>query len=324
MRAILPTSGSNSPTPRVGDLPDPVLGQGEILVAIEAAGVNHADLHQLRGTYPPPPGESEVPGLECAGVVLEGEMGSPWQPGTRVMALLGGGGHATRVAIPTGQVMPLPDNLSFIEGGAIPEAALTAWTNLVAEGKLQAGETVLVTGATGGMGSFVVQLARELGARVLAAGRNRERLELLRGLGIDEVCLEGANLAGQVREATGGRGVDLVIELTGGAETASHLAALAPRGRLVVVGLVGGRKAEMDLGLILGKRLHVIGSVLRARPREEKARLVADFTTFALPRLRDGRLRPVVDRVIPLERAAEAYQAVERGGAFGKIVMSMV
>jgi len=324
MRAILPTSGSNSPVPRVGDLPDPVPGQGEILVAIEAAGINHADLHQLRGTYPPPPGESDVPGLECAGVVLEGEMGSPWQPGARVMALLGGGGHATRVAIPTGQIMPLPDNLSFIEGGAIPEAALTAWTNLVVEGKLQAGETVLVTGATGGMGSFVVQLARELGARVLAAGRSHERLEMLRGLGIDEVCLEGANLAGQIREATGGRGVDLVIELTGGAETASHLAALAPRGRLVVVGLVGGRKAEMDLGLILGKRLRVIGSVLRARPREEKARLVADFSAFALPRLRDGRLRPVVDRVIPLERAAEAYQAVERGGAFGKIVLSMV
>lgn len=324
MRAILPTSDPSHPTPRVGDLPDSVPGQGEILVAIEAAGINHADLHQLRGTYPPPPGESEVPGLECAGVVLEGEMGSPWQPGARVMALLGGGGHATRVAIPTGQVMPLPDNLSFIEGGAIPEAALTAWTNLVVEGKLQAGETVLVTGATGGMGSFVVQLARELGARVLAAGRSRERLELLRGLGIDEVCLEGANLAGQVREATGGRGVDLVIELTGGTETASHLAALAPRGRLVVVGLVGGRKAEMDLGLILSKRLHVIGSVLRARPREEKARLVADFTAFALPRLRDGRLRPVVDRVIPLERAAEAYQTLERGGAFGKIVLSMV
>lgn len=323
MRAILPTD-PHTPTPRVGDLPDPVPGQGEILVAIEAAGINHADLHQLRGTYPPPPGESDVPGLECAGIVLEGEMGSPWQPGSRIMALLGGGGHATRVAIPTGQVMPLPDNLSFVEGGAIPEAALTAWTNLVVEGKLQAGETVLVTGATGGMGSFVVQLARELGARVLAAGRSRERLEQLQGLGIDEVCLEGANLAGQIREATNGRGVDLVFELTGGAETASHLAALAPRGRLVVVGLVGGRKAEMDLGLILGKRLHVIGSVLRARPREEKARLVADFTSFALPRLRDGRLRPVVDRVIPLERAAEAYQAVERGGAFGKIVLSMV
>jgi putative PIG3 family NAD(P)H quinone oxidoreductase len=324
VRAILPVSDPNHPVPRVGDLPDPAPGQGEVLVAIEAAGLNHADLHQLRGAYPPPPGESQVPGLECAGVVLEGEMGSVWQPGTRVMALLGGGGHATRVAIPVGQLMPLPDNLSFVEGAAIPEAALTAWVNLVVEGGLQAGETVLVTGATGGMGSFAVQLARELGARVLAAGRNRERLEMLRGLGIEEVCLEGANLPGQVREATGGRGVDLVIEFAGGPDWNSHLAAMAPQGRMVVVGLVGGRKSEVDLGLVLSRRLHVVGSLLRSRPREEKAQLVADFTAFALPRLRDGRLRPVVDRVIPLERAAEAYQALERGGAFGKIVLSMV
>src|SRR5947199_7810307 len=209
MRAILPVTDPHSPTPRIGDLPDPAPGQGEVLVAVEAAGINHADLHQLRGAYPPPPGGSDVPGLECAGVVLEGEMGTPWQPGVRVMALLGGGGHATRVAIPTGQLMPLPDDLSFVEGGAIPEAALTAWVNLVVEGRLQAGEAVLVTGATGGMGSFAVQLARELGARVLAAGRDWKRLEMLRGFGVDEVCLEGVNLAAQVREATHGRGVDL-------------------------------------------------------------------------------------------------------------------
>lgn len=324
VRAILPVSDPNHPIPHVGDLPDPAPGQGEVLVAVEAAGINHADLHQLRGAYPPPPGESQVPGLECSGVILEGEPGSPWQPGVRVMALLGGGGHATRVAVPVGQLMPLPDNLSFIEGGAIPEAALTAWVNLVVEGGLQAGETVLVTGATGGMGTFAVQLARELGARVLAAGRSRERLETLRGLGIEEVCLEGANLPGQVREATGGRGVDLVIEFAGGPDSNGHLAALAPRGRMVVVGLMSGRKAEVDFGLVLSRRLHVMGSLLRSRPREEKARLVADFTAFALPRLRDGRLRPVVDRTFPLERAADAYQALERGGAFGKIILSKV
>jgi len=293
-------------------------------VAVEAAGLNHADLHQLRGQYPPPAGESEVPGLELSGVVLESERGSPWRAGARVMALVGGGAHATRAAIPAGQLMPLPDNLSFLEGAAIPEAALTAWVNLVVEGALQPGETVLVTGATGGMGSFTAQLARELGARVLAAGRNPERLEMLRGLGIDEICLDGANLAGQVREATGGRGADLAIDYTAGPEIGNHLAALGGRGRLVVVGTLGGRKAEVDLGLILHRRLKVIGSVLRARPREEKARLTADFAAFALPRLRDGRLRPVVDRVFSLERAGEAYQALERGGAFGKIVLSTV
>lgn len=292
-------------------------------MAVEAAGLNHADLHQLRGTYPPPPGESDVPGLECAGIVLESEKGSPWQPGTRVMALVGGGAHATRAAIPVGQLMPVPDNLSLTEGAAIPEAGLTSWVNLVVEGGLQAGETVLVTGATGGMGSFAAQLARELGARVLAAGRSRERLELLRGLGIEEVCVEGTSLPHQVRDATGGRGVDLVIDFTGGPEIGSHLAALANRGRLVLVGLVSGRKAEVDLGPILSRRLKVIGSVLRARPREEKARLTADFAAFALPRLRDGRLRSVVDRTFPLERAAEAYKTLERGGVFGKVILSM-
>jgi len=329
VRAILPTDSTDRsvrdfPIPQVGDLPDPVAGPGEVLVAVEAAGLNHADLHQLRGQYPPPAGESLVPGLECAGVVLESEKGSPWQSGTRVMALVGGGAHATRAAIPTGQLMPVPDNLSLIEGAAIPEAGLTSWVNLVVEGGLAAGETVLVTGATGGMGSFAVQLARELGARVLAAGRSRERLELLRGLGIEEVCLEGANLASQVREATGGRGVDLVLDFTGGPDFASHLGALAHRGRLVLVGLVSGGRTELELGPIMSRRLRIIGSVLRARPREEKARLTADFAAFALPRLRDGRLHPVVDRVVPLERAAEAYKTLERGGVFGKVILSMV
>jgi NADPH2:quinone reductase len=220
--------------------------------------------------------------------------------------------------------MVLPDNLSFVEGGALAEAGLTAWTNLVAEGGLQPGETVLVTGATGGMGSFSVQLARELGARVLAAGRDRDRLEQLKTLGVEEVCLAGANLARQAREATGGRGVDLVLDFVGGADLGGHLAALRDGGRLVLVGLVAGHKAELELGPILRRRLRLIGSVLRSRSREEKARLVADFSAFALPRLRDGRLRAVVESTAPLERAAEAYRVLERGGTFGKIVLTTV
>jgi NADPH2:quinone reductase len=296
------------------------------LVAVEGAGLNHADLLQLRGHYPPPPGESDVPGLECAGRVLRSE--SPdgmglWQPGARVMALLGGGGHATRVAIPSGQLMPLPANLSYTEGAAIPEAALTAWTNLVAEGGLEKGETVLISGATGGMGSFAVQLARELGARVIASGRDRDRLEQLRGYGVEEICLAGPHLAQQVREATNGQGVDLVVDFIGGSELAGHVASLRERGRLVLVGLLAGRKAEVDLDLVLGRRLRIVGSVLRPRSRSEKARLVSDFNAFALPLLKDGRLRPVVDRVVPFERAAEAYKALERGGLFGKIILSV-
>jgi tumor protein p53-inducible protein 3 len=324
VRAVLPATDRDNPTLRLGDLPDPIPGPGEVLVAVQAAGLNHADVLQLRGRYPPPPGESEVPGLECAGVVAgREERPGLWQPGQRVMALLGGGGHAPRVAVPAGQLMPLPGNLSFVEGAALPEAGLTAWTNLVAEGGLQPGQTVLITGATGGMGSFAVQLARELGARVLAAGRNRDRLELLREYGVEEICLDGAGLPQQVLEATGGRGVDLVVDFVGGPDLAGRLAALRERGRLILVGLTAGARAEVDLRPVLSRRLRLAGSVLRPRPREEKARLVADFAEFALPRLKDGRLRPIVDRVIPLERAAEAYRDLERGGAFGKIVLSV-
>jgi len=315
VRAVLPPEDPRIPMPRVGDLPDPVPGPGEVLVEVEAAGINHAELLQIRGHYPPPPGESDVPGLECAGRVVG--------RGDRVMALLGGGGHATRVAVPAGQLMPLPDNLSFEEGAAIPEAGLTAWTNLVVEGELQAGEIVLITGATGGMGSFAVQLARELGARVLAAGRNPGRLEQLRELGVKEICVAGSDLAKQVREATGGRGVDLVFDLVGGASINAHLGALRDGGRLVLIGLLGGRKVEVDLGAVLSRRLRIVGSVLRPRPRAEKAGLVEAFAAFALPRLRDGRLKPVVEKVIPFERAAEAYQALDRGGAFGKIVLKI-
>lgn len=325
MRAVLGPDPNRPGVPRLGDLPDPVPRAGEVLVKVEAAGLNHADLLQVRGLYPPPPGESDVPGLECSGRVEGVESPGLWQPGQRVMALLGGGGHGTRVAIPTGQLLPLPDNLSYLEGAAVMEAGLTAWTNLVAEGKLQAGETVLVTGATGGMGSFAVQLARELGARVIASGRDPDRLERLRTLGVQEVCLAGPNLGQQVREATGGRGADLVFDLIGGPHLNSHLAALRDAGRLVLIGLTGGARVDLDLAPVLRRRLRILGSVLRARSREEKAHLVADFGAFALPRLKDRRLRPVVDRdqVFPFEQAAAAYATLGREPVFGKIVLKM-
>jgi NADPH2:quinone reductase len=308
---------------RVGELLDPVPGPGEVLVEVAAAGLNRADLLQVRGLYPPPPGESAVPGMEAAGrITALGPGVSGWQPGARVMALLGGGGQAERVAVPAGQLMRLPEELSFEQGAALPEAGLTAWTNLVAEGHLAAGETVLVTGASGGMGSFAAQLARELGARVLAAARNRERLERLRDFGIEELVTEGEGLAAEVRARTGGRGADLVLDLVGGRLLPGHLAALRPRGRLVLLGLLAGERAELDLSLVLGRRLMVIGSVLRPRPRAEKAELVAGFASFALPRLARGALLAVVDRVLPLSAAAAAYEVLARGEPFGKILLS--
>ncbi|HZI64409.1 MAG TPA: NAD(P)H-quinone oxidoreductase, partial [Thermoanaerobaculia bacterium] len=310
--------------PTLGDAPEPRPRPGEVLIGVHAAGLNHADLLQLRGLYPPPAGESDVLGLECAGIILEtGDGGAGFHAGERVMALLAGGGQAERVAAPAGQVMRLPAELNFEEGAAVPEAGLTAWTNLVAEGGLRAGETVLITGATGGMGTMAVMVAKALGARVLAAGREQARLEALRPLGADGLCVLGDGLREQVRSLIGGAGVDLVLDLVGGRHTSDALGCLRPRGRLVLVGLLAGRRAEVDLDRILTRRLTMVGSVLRPRPREEKARLVAAFADFALPLLASGKLRAVVDRVFPFEQVAPAYALLAAGGAAGKIVLKL-
>lgn len=324
MRAVLPLEEGSRGVPRLGELRDPQPGPGEVAIEVTATALNHADLLQLAGHYPPPPGESRVPGLECAGVVAEvGEGVSGWRPGDRVMALLAGGGHATRAVAPEGQLMAVPGGMDLTAAAALPEAGLTAWTNLVVEGELKPSQSVLITGATGGMGTVAVQVAHHLGARVLAAGRDRERLVPLRELGADALVVLGEGLEEEVRQATGGRGVDLVFDLVGGDGLPRCLAALAPQGRLVLVGLLAGRTASVDLGDVLRRRLRLQGSVLRSRPRGEKARLVAGFAAFARPLLEAGKLRPVVGRVFPFERIPEAYEALRAGGVAGKVVVEV-
>lgn len=309
--------------PRVGDWPEPVAGPGEILVRVAAAGINRADLLQLRGLYPPPEGESLVPGLECAGTVEAMGAGAPggWRRGDAVMALLAGGGQAELVAVPAGQLVPVPPTLAFSAAAALPEAALTAWTNLVAEAALRTGETVLVTGAASGVGTFAVQLARQLGARVLAAGRSPERLERLRDLGAEVLLPLAPDLGERLLEATAGRGVDVVLDLVGGPHLGAALPGVAAGGRWVVVGLLAGRQATVDLSLLLRRRIRLIGSVLRPRSRAEKSELVAGFARFAADRLADGRLRPVLDAILPFDSAAEAYRRLEENRAFGKVVL---
>jgi putative PIG3 family NAD(P)H quinone oxidoreductase len=322
LKAVLPYRPDRGPDPRLGEAADPAAGAGEVLVAVRAAGLNRADLLQLRGRYPPPSGESEIPGLEAAGEILALGTGvAGWRVGDRVAALLAGGGQAERVAVPAGQLLPIPDGWSDEAAAALPEAALTSWTNLVAEGGLAAGGTVLVAGATSGVGTFAVQLARELGATVLAAGREISRLEALRPLGAAELLELDGDLPERVRAVTGGRGTDLVLDLVGGDRLPGLLAALAPRGRLVLVGLMAGATAKIDLGLVLGRRLTIVGSVLRSRSREEKAALVSGFREFAAPRLAARRLEPRVDRVFPFDRVAEAYRYLEEGRPLGKVVL---
>lgn len=323
MRAVLPDpSSSENPGPVLGELPDPRPAAGEVLVRVRATALNRADLLQIRGLYPPPPGESEVPGLECAGEIeAVGPEVERWQTGDRVMALLAGGGQAEKVAVPAGQLMPIPDGLDFESAAALPEAGLTSWTNLVVEGRLERRQIVLITAAASGVGTFAVQLARELGARVFVAGRSMERLERLRPLGAEACIPLDVALPTAVRAISEGPGADLVIELAGGPGLSERLAALRGRGRMVLVGILGGPQAEIDLADVLRRRLELRGSVLRARSRDEKSRLVADFWDFAGPRLGDGRLRPVVDRVYDFDDVAEAYAQLERGGVFGKLVV---
>jgi len=324
VRAVLPVAAGagGDGVPRLGEVAEPVAGPGEVVLAVRATAINRADLLQVRGRYPPPQGESGVPGLEAAGeIVSVGSGVEGWRPGDRAAALLAGGGHAQRVAVPAGQLLALPRGWSVEEAAALPEAALTAWTNLVVEGVLVAGQTVLISGASGGVGIVAVQLARELGAHVLVAGRDPERLERLRELGAEGVFALADDLPSRVRAATGGRGVDLVLDLVGGAQLGRLLAALGARGRLVLVGLVAGRRAELDLELVLRQRLRLVGSVLRSRSRGEKAELVAGFLAFAAPLLALRRLVPVVERSFEFGRIAEAYAHLEVGRPFGKVVV---
>ncbi|MEM6454445.1 MAG: NAD(P)H-quinone oxidoreductase [Acidobacteriota bacterium] len=330
LRAVLPTGatrpdGVAADAIVLGDRPMPQPGPGEALLRIHASALNRADLLQMRGGYPPPPGESPVPGLECAGEILAlGPDADPaWRVGQRVMALLAGGGHASHVAAPCGQLMPIPDALGWTQAAALPEAALTAWTNLVVEGDLRPGEHVLITAAASGIGTFATQLARELGAEVWVAGRSLVRLDALRALGASHALRLGEALPVEIRRANDGMGVDLVLDLVGGSGLAQHLAALRRGGRLVLIGLLGGARAEIDLADVLRRRLQLVGSVLRSRDRAEKAALVAGFWQRCGDALADGRLRPVIDTIYPFAQIADAFAHMREGGACGKLVIAM-
>lgn len=315
-------SSSGPPEPELFETDAPTPAEGEVLIRVRATALNRADLLQIRGMYPPPPGESAIPGLECAGEIEAlGPGVDGFEPGQRVMALLAGGGHAQRVAAPVGQVMPIPDGMSFEDAAGLPEVAITAWTNLVHEGGLEDGETVLVVAAASGVGTFAVQLAWELGARVIVAGRSLERLELLRPLGADACVALGDDLVRETRAANDGRGVDLIMDLAGGADLGRRMDALGDRGRCVLVGVLAGTRTDLDLADVLRRRLRLIGSVLRARSRRDKAKLVSDFLDFAAPRLGDGRLKPIIDRVLPFEDIGDAYRQLQAGGVWGKIVL---
>ncbi|GGK10918.1 NAD(P)H quinone oxidoreductase [Pilimelia anulata] len=294
------------------EVPDPTPAPGEVLVRIEAAAVNRADLLQAAGKYPPPPGAPPYPGLECAGT--RADTGEP------VCALLAGGGYAELVAVPGAQLLPVPAGLDAVGAAALPEVACTVWSTVVKAAGLRYGETLLVHGGGSGIGTFAIQLAAALGARVLTTARAPKH-DRLRALGAHRVIDHTVEDFVEVARADGG--VDVVLDIIGGPYLDRNVAALRTGGRVAVIGLQGGRTGELDLGALLARRATVLGTTLRSRSAAEKAAIVAGVREQVWPLVAAGRVRPVVDRVLPVAAAAEAHRVLAGGEHVGKVVLAV-
>jgi len=307
--------------PGVVELPDP--GPGQVRVRVAVSGVNRADLIQRRGAYPPPPGfPAEIPGLEFAGVVEEVGPGCTLRAvGDPVMGILGGGGYAAGVVLPERETIAVPPALDLVEAGAVPEVFLTAWDALFLQAGLQAGETVLIHAVGSGVGTAGLQLARSAGARTVGTSRTPEKLDRALELGLDLAVTGDDGWPGRVLDATRGRGVDVILDLVGAAYLEGNLEVLARGARWIVVGVPGGSRGEVDLRRLMSRRALIRGTVLRARPGEEKARLARDFERLVVPRFEAGELVPVVDRVLPAREAAEAHRLMEENRNFGKLLL---
>ncbi len=323
MKAVLVEEPGDETRLKLGAMPAPELGAGQLRLRVAATAVNRADLLQRQGMYPPPPGASEILGLECAGVVSGiGEGVSGWSVGDRVMALLAGGGYAEEVVVDAGSAMPVPESLSLDEAAALPEVFLTVFLNVFVLGALPEGGTALVHGGGSGIGTAAIQLVKEAGGRVMVTAGSDEKCARCLELGADvAVNYRTGDFAVEARAITAGRGVDVVLDHIGARYLEGNLAALATGGRLVVIGLMGGAKAEINLAALLTRRLQVIGSTLRARPDEEKAAIVAGFRARFGEALGAGRIRPVVDSILPLEKVADAHRRVQASEHFGKVVL---
>ena len=323
MKAIVLDGFGDESVLKLGEAPAPALVAGALRLRVAATAVNRADLLQRQGFYPPPPGASEILGLECAGEVVEVGAGvSGWRPGERAMALLSGGGYAEEVVVDAGSALRVPERLSLEEAAAVPEVFLTVFLTVFELGALPEGGTALVHGGGSGIGTAAIQLVKAAGARIVVTAGSDEKCQRCRALGADvAVNYRSGDFAAACLEATGGRGVDVVLDSIGAAYLERNLASLAVGGRLVLIGLMGGAKAEIALGPVLARRLQLIGSTLRTRPAAEKARIVTAFAARFGSALARGEIRPIVDRVLPLERAADAHRALRASEHFGKIVL---
>lgn len=301
----------------------PTVNPGEVLVKVEACSVNRADLLQRRGLYPPPPGASPIMGLDFAGVVVEKTpQVADWHPGDRVFGIIAGGGYGRYVAVRADHLVAIPDNLDFVGAAAAAEVFFTAFFNLFEEARAGAGETLLVHGGGSGVGTAAIQLAHAQGVTTITTAGSQQKLERCLDLGADfGINYQTEDFAGRVLEFTEGRGVDIVLDWIGGPYLSKHLEILKPQGRLVIIGLMGGARAEINLATVVAKRLRLIGSMLRVQSPEAKAALTRSFAAQVRPLLAAGKVRPVIDRVFPLEAVEEAHQYMKDNRHFGKIVL---
>ncbi len=306
----------------VSERPDPVPGEGQILIRVRAAGVNRPDILQRMGLYPPPPDASDILGLEVAGEIEAiGPGVERWQVGDRVCALLGGGGYAEQVVLDARHALPIPEGLDFAEAAALPETVFTVWANVFELGRLQPGETFLIHGATSGIGVAAIQMAKAAGARVIATSRGAAKAAQALALGADvSIDASDGDWSAQVQ---GAGGADVLLDMVGGSYAEGNLAALRPGGRWVVIAFQGGMTASVDLSRLMRLGLTLTGSTLRARPADEKARLTSAVEQHVWPWLTDGRLRPVIEARLPLDQAAEAHRLLESGGHVGKVVLEV-
>lgn len=324
MRAVIASGAGGPEVLSVGEVPDPTLRPGEVLVDVAATAVNRADTLQRMGFYPVPAGSSEIIGLECSGTIAElgpGLEAGDWSVGDEVCALLTGGGYAARVAVPVGQLMPVPAGVSLVDAAALPEVACTVWSNVFMVAGLQPGEKFLVHGGAGGIGTMAIQLGTALSAKVFATAGSAEKLAVCADLGADVTINYRDEDFVEVLKADGG--ADVILDNMGAKYLARNIDALATSGRLVIIGMQGGTKAELDINALLRKRAAIVATTLRARPADEKAAICAEVVEHVWPLVADGVVVPVIHDRLPLEEVAKAHRLMEDSGHVGKIVLTL-
>lgn len=325
MKAIVITEPGGPEVLAVREVPAPVPGPGEVLLDVAAAGLNRADVLQRRGNYPVPPGAPEYPGLEVSGrVAAVGTGVEGLEVGADVVALLSGGGYAEQVAVPAGQVLPVPANLDLVTAAALPETAATVFSNLFMAAGVREGEYVLIHGGAGGIGTMAVQLVSAFGAVPMVTASSAAKLELARSLGAKVlVNYKDQDFVEEVLAATGGHGADVILDVMGAKYLQRNVDALAVAGRLVIIGLQGGTRAELDLNALMRKRCAVMGTTLRARPEPEKSAIMAAVGEYVWPLIKDGTVKPLVDRTFPLAEAAAAHEYFDSGQHTGKVLLTV-